>query len=166
MNLRIRRISGVISTDDIIPGRYKHMFTDPNELRKYVFENLLPRFAATLGPDDVLCCDDTFGIGSSREQAVSAIQAAGIKAVIAPRFGRIFFRNAWNLGLIAIEMADFPGQEGQAVDLHLAEGRIQGPFGTLAFQPPDAAILDMVAQGGLLTMVQKRLRAEAAAAAQ
>ena len=163
MELRVRQISGVISTDDIIPGRIKHMFTDPKALSRHVFDNMLPGFAATLGPDDVLCGDDTFGIGSSREQAVSALQAAGIRAVIAPSFGRIFFRNAWNLGLIAIEMPAFPGCETDRVTLHLGTGALAGPFGTCRFQPPDPAILAMVAQGGLLAMVQKRLQAERAA---
>src|SRR3954470_22866685 len=102
--LRTRNVAGVISTDDIIPARYKHSFVDPADMAKHVFENLLPGFAATLRTGDVILGSDTFGVGSSREQAVSSLLASGVKAVIAPRFGRIFFRNAWNLGLIAIEI--------------------------------------------------------------
>src|SRR3954470_7689779 len=95
-SLRVRPIHGVISTDDIIPARYKNMYTDPKVLANHVFENLLPGFAKTLQPADALVGYDTFGIGSSREQAVTSLSAAGVRAIFAPRFGRIFFRNSWN----------------------------------------------------------------------
>ncbi len=156
--LRIRTISGVISTDDIIPGRYKHMFTDTRELAKHVFENLLPGFAATLAPGDAILSQDTFGIGSSREQAVSSLMAAGVVAVFAPRFGRIFFRNAWNLGLAAVNLPDAPMRDLDRVTLHLNEGRIDGDTGIVAFSPPPAMMLDMIEQGGLLALVEKRLK--------
>jgi 3-isopropylmalate/(R)-2-methylmalate dehydratase small subunit len=159
--LRIRRVAGVISTDDIIPGRYKHMYTDAKELAKHVFENLLPGFAATLKDGDALYCNDTFGIGSSREQAVSSLMAAGVKAVLAPRFGRIFFRNAWNLGLISVEIAELPVEECQLINLDAANGKLTGPFGAVSFVPPPPAMLQMIAAGGLLALVRERLRAEA-----
>lgn len=162
--LRIRKLSGVVSTDDIIPGRYKHMFTDPGELAKHVFENLLPGYAATLAPGDALLCDSTFGIGSSREQAVSSLMAAGVKAVIAPRFGRIFFRNSWNLGLVAIELDDLPVGEMDTILLHLAHGRFTGGFGETRFQPPPPRMLEMVENGGLLSLIRRRLVLRPAAA--
>lgn len=158
MTLRIRQLSRVISTDDIIPGRYKHMFTDTSELAKHVFENLLPGFAATIKPGDALHCRETFGIGSSREQAVSSLMAAGVKAVFAPRFGRIFFRNAWNLGLVAVEIGSLPAGDLDGVELHLAEGRVVGPRGAVSFAPPAAAMLSMIEHGGLLALVQSRLK--------
>jgi 3-isopropylmalate/(R)-2-methylmalate dehydratase small subunit len=158
MPLRIRVLSRVISTDDIIPGRYKHMFTDTSELAKHVFENLLPGFAATLRAGDAICCTDTFGIGSSREQAVSSLMAAGVKAVFAPRFGRIFFRNAWNLGLVAITLGAVPAGDLETVELHLKDGRLVGPRGTATFPPPSATMLDMLDQGGLLAVVRARVR--------
>jgi 3-isopropylmalate/(R)-2-methylmalate dehydratase small subunit len=156
--LRVRQLSRVISTDDIIPGRYKHMFTDTRELAKHVFENLMPGFAATLSPGDAIHCTETFGIGSSREQAVSSLMAAGVKAVFAPSFGRIFFRNSWNLGLIAIEMERLPAGDMEGVELHLREGRVVGPRGVSWFAPPPAAMLDMIEHGGLLAVVQSRLK--------
>jgi 3-isopropylmalate/(R)-2-methylmalate dehydratase small subunit len=162
MQLRVRLIAGVISTDDIIPARYKHMFVEPEDMAKHVFENLLPGFAATVLPGDVLCASDTFGVGSSREQAVSSLLAVGVQAVVAPRFGRIFFRNAWNLGLIPIELSDLPVSELDPITLYLAEGRIEGSFGTKAFTPPDRGMLDMIYNGGLLALVQKRMQTRAA----
>jgi 3-isopropylmalate/(R)-2-methylmalate dehydratase small subunit len=162
MRLRVRPLSGVISTDDIIAGRYKHMFTDPAELGKHVFESLLPGFAATLRQGDALYSVDTFGVGSSREQAVSALMAAGVVAVIAPRFGRIFFRNAWNLGLFPIEMDGLSLTESQLVDLDVTAGKLIGSFGEVAFTPPPAAMLEMAAAGGLLSLVQQRLQVQGA----
>jgi 3-isopropylmalate/(R)-2-methylmalate dehydratase small subunit len=158
--MRVRRVSGVISTDDIIPGRYKHMYTDTKELAKHVFENLLPGFASTLKDGDVLYGNDTFGIGSSREQAVSSLMAAGVKAVLAPRFGRIFFRNAWNLGLIAVEFAELPLEEGQLIDLDPTNGKLTGSFGTASFPPPPSMMLQMVAAGGLLARLQEQRGAQ------
>src|SRR3990167_1639885 len=100
---RARVINGPISTDDIIPGKYKHMYTDHQKMAMHIFENKLPGLSATFQENDVLVCNKIFGIGSSREQAVSSLLSIGIKAVIAPLFGRIFYRNCWNLGLFPIE---------------------------------------------------------------
>jgi 3-isopropylmalate/(R)-2-methylmalate dehydratase small subunit len=158
--LRVRAISCLISTDDIIPGRYKHMFTDTSELAKHVFENIFPGLAATFEPGDVICSSTTFGIGSSREQAVSSLLAAGVRAVVAPRFGRIFFRNAWNLGLIAIEIPDLPVAEGDVIGIDLAAGALTGAFGEARFSPPPARMLEMMEEGGLLPLVAKRLAAQ------
>ncbi|MGB7922675.1 MAG: 3-isopropylmalate dehydratase [Pyrinomonadaceae bacterium] len=153
---RIRIVRGVISTDDIIPGRYKHMYTNPADLAAHVFENLLPGFAATLTKDDVLYCPNIFGVGSSREQAVSALQAAGVTAVFAPRFGRIFFRNAWNLGLLALEIDELRAEEGERVRINLVEGSISTRSGLQHFQPPMREMLLMRKAGGLLASVKLR----------
>ena len=161
---RVRIVSGVISTDDVIPGRYKHMYTDPRELAPHVFENLLPGFAASLEPGDALYCADIFGIGSSREQAVSSLMAAGVGAVIARRFGRIFFRNAWNLGLPAIELRNADLVEGERVALDLERGSIwrgdpHGAAGCIAFEAPPGEMLRMLRAGGLLACVAARFAA-------
>ena len=158
--LRVRRIDRIISTDDIIPGRYKHMFTDTAELAKHVFENIYPGLAETFREGDVIISSTIFGIGSSREQAVSSLLAAGVRAVIAPSFGRIFFRNAWNLGLIAIESAHVAAGEGDTIVIDLAAGEIGGAMRPTHFAPPPARMLEMVNEGGLLPLVAKRLAAE------
>jgi 3-isopropylmalate/(R)-2-methylmalate dehydratase small subunit len=156
-SLRVREVIGVVSTDDIIPGRYKHASTDPVELATHVFENMMPGLAATFKPGDAISCNDTFGIGSSREQAVSSLLAAGIVAVFAPRFGRIFFRNSWNLGLLAIEIDNFPASEGEIIDVDLTKGLVKGRAGLVQFIPPSTEMLDMVKQGGLLAQIRKQL---------
>lgn len=158
---RVRCISGVVSTDDIIPGRYKHMYTDPAKLAQHVFENRFPGLAETFQPGDIIVATDTFGIGSSREQAVSSLIAAGVRAIFAPRFGRIFFRNSWNLGLLAIEVEAHDFQEGDRVELDVKGGQAISSSGKALFSPPPTKILEMVAAGGLLAQIEAKIGTEA-----
>lgn len=157
MTVRIRIIEGPISTDDIIPGKYKHMYTDPRDMAKHVFENRYPGLAATLEAGDALYCREIFGIGSSREQAVTSLLAAGVVAVIAPHFGRIFFRNCWNLGLLPIKLPQADLMDGEAVRIDLNAGALVGDSGRHTFNPPPQFMLDMRAEGGLLAGVRTRL---------
>jgi 3-isopropylmalate/(R)-2-methylmalate dehydratase small subunit len=150
---RVRRISGEISTDDIIPARYKHMYTDPAQLSPHVFENRFPGLAATFRDGDALVGADIVGIGSSREQAVSALVACGVRLVVAPEFGRIFYRNCWNLGLPAVEADPSAFAEGQLVGVDLARGVFLGEGNLPAFRPPAAMMIDMVRAGGLLPLI-------------
>jgi 3-isopropylmalate/(R)-2-methylmalate dehydratase small subunit len=92
-----------INTDYIISGRYKFRIQDPKELARHVMEDLKPEFYKSIKPGDFITAGINFGCGSSREQAPLAIKYAGISAVIATSFARIFFRNAINLGLLLIE---------------------------------------------------------------
>ncbi|MEV5499533.1 3-isopropylmalate dehydratase [Nonomuraea fuscirosea] len=156
---RVRRISGVVSTDDIIPARYKHMHTDPRLLAPHLFEAYRPGFVDTLLPGDAIVSDSIFGIGSSREQAVSTLLANQVSLVIAPRFGRILFRNCWNLALPAIEADTDRLAEGSMIVLDLGRGEIRCGEQSLArFAPPPAFLLDMIGSGGLLARVRADLR--------
>jgi 3-isopropylmalate/(R)-2-methylmalate dehydratase small subunit len=150
---RLRLLPGGISTDDIIPARYKHMHTDPSQLAPHVFENRFPGLAATFRDGDAIACAGLFGIGSSREQAVSSLQAAGVRLVIAPSFGRIFFRNAWNLGLLAIEAPTTSFEEGQMIGIDPLKGTFQSDRPTPNFKPPPQLMIDMVRAGGLMRFV-------------
>ena len=156
MSFRLREIAGVISTDDIIPGRYKHMHADPDKLAAHVFENRFPGMAATFREGDAIWCDATFGIGSSREQAATSLLAAGVRLVIAPGFGRIFFRNAWNVGLrlIALPRPDQP-VEGQSVSVDWERGVLFAEAGPQEFTPPPERILRIADAGGLLLWVRQ-----------
>lgn len=153
MQLRARRISGAVSTDDILPARYKHASTNPDELAKHVFEYFLPPGFAPFAPGDCIIADSVFGIGSSREQAVSALMAAGVGALIGPAFGRIFYRNCWNLALPAIEDDLGDCREGDPVQIDLAAGQIVCKGATVAFAPPPPLLLDVYRAGGLLRHV-------------
>jgi len=98
------KISDDVNTDYVISGRYKFKIQDPNELAKHVMEDIDPDFYSKLKPGDFLVAGRNFGCGSSREQAPMAIKYAGISAVLAKSFARIFYRNCFNLGLPLIEV--------------------------------------------------------------
>ena len=155
---RVRRIGGTISTDDIIPARYKHMYTDPVQLAPHLFEAYQPGFVDTLEPGDALVGDEIFGIGSSREQAVTTLLASGLRLVLAPRFGRILFRNCWNLGLPAIEVDTRALPDGARIEVDLHQGEVRCAGAVAArFAVPPAFLLDMVDRGGLLRVVESSL---------
>jgi 3-isopropylmalate/(R)-2-methylmalate dehydratase small subunit len=92
-----------INTDYIISGRYKFKIQDEKELAKHIFEDLEEGFHKKVKPGDFLVAGENFGCGSSREQAPVALKASGLRAVIAKSFARIFYRNAFNVGLCLVE---------------------------------------------------------------
>lgn len=154
---RVRRVEGIVSTDDIIPARYKHMYTDPLQLAPHVFESFLPGLAAKFEPGDVLVNDSIFGIGSSREQAVSAMMASGVSMILAPRFGRILFRNCWNLALPAIEVETNNMRDDDIIRIDLRGGTVEGQSGWhVDFEPPTPFLLELLEAGGLLTRVEQQ----------
>ncbi len=157
MELRIRCIEGPISTDDIIPGKYKHMYVNPEDMAHHIFENKMPGFAKTVEQYDAIFCKDIFGIGSSREQAVSSLLASGIKVVIAPLFGRIFYRNCWNLGLIPIEMKKIELTEKEKIYIDLENGEIKTEKESYYFTTPPKYMLDLYHSGGILNYIKKQL---------
>ncbi|MDP8299543.1 MAG: 3-isopropylmalate dehydratase [Candidatus Tantalella remota] len=92
-----------INTDYIISGRYKFKIQDPKELSKHIFEDIEDNFSARINDGDFLVAGENFGCGSSREQAPVALRASGLRAVIAKSYARIFYRNAFNVGLCLVE---------------------------------------------------------------
>ena len=94
-----------INTDEIIPGRYLSLI-DPNKLASHVFEDIHPDFLNKIRKTGIIVAGINFGCGSSREQAAISLKYAGVKAIVAQSFARIFFRNALNIGLPLIEIAD------------------------------------------------------------
>jgi len=127
MNIRGRaRVFGDdVNTDYIISSRRKRETIDESRLREYLFEAIDPSFAASLLPDDVLVGGVNFGCGSAMEVAVTVIQAAGIRAVIAKTFARSFYRNAINNGLLVIECDTAPIAEGDEVSVVLDGTTVQ-----------------------------------------
>jgi 3-isopropylmalate/(R)-2-methylmalate dehydratase small subunit len=113
-----------INTDYIISGRYKFKIQDPNELAKHVMEDLDPDFYNRVQKGDFLVAGTNFGCGSSREQAPMAVKYAGISAVLAKSFARIFYRNCFNLGLPAIECDTAQIKEGDELEVDFDAGKI------------------------------------------
>jgi 3-isopropylmalate/(R)-2-methylmalate dehydratase small subunit len=123
---RVWKYGPNINTDVIIPGRYCHI-TDPKELAKYCMADLDTEFVKKVSPGDIIVAGANFGCGSSREVAPVSIKAAGIAAVVAPSFARIFYRNAINIGLPIFESAQAYEEidEGDEVELDPATGAIR-----------------------------------------
>ena len=127
LNGKARRLkqNDDINTDYIISGRYKFKIQDPKELAKHLLEDLDPNFYGRIQKGDFIVAGKNFGCGSSREQAPQAVKYAGIYAVIAKSFARIFYRNCYNLGLPAIE-ADTDGfEDGDELELDMDNGVIR-----------------------------------------
>lgn len=113
------KIQHNINTDYIISGRYKFSIRDPKELAKYVFNDIDPEFHKKVKPGDFLIAGENFGCGSSREQAPLALKALGLRAVVAGSFARIFFRNAYNVGLLLLECNTNHIDDGDMLELDL-----------------------------------------------
>ncbi len=125
---RAIKLGDDINTDFIIPYQYKARTNDPRELAKHVFEGLDPELPKRIRPGDVVVAGRNFGYGSSREQAPLAIKAAGIQAIIAESFARIFYRNAINLGLVVVEAPRSfidSVEDGDTITLDLTNGVVR-----------------------------------------
>ena len=153
---RVWKVGADVDTDALAPGGYmKHGI---EVIAQHCLEALRPDFAAGVRPGDVLVAGPNFGIGSSREQAAGALVHLGVRAVIAPSFSGLFFRNAFNLGLLLLTCPEAQLlQEGDAVTL--VPAGVQRADGTvLACQPIPDFLMDMVHAGGLMNVLKQRSR--------
>lgn len=154
---RAWRLGDNISTDHIIPGRFYHLRSDLDELAKHVFEDIVPGFHDKAQKGDILIGGRNFGLGSSREHAPLAIKLAGIDAVVAGSFARIFYRNAINVGLAAI-ICDVEGiAEGDVLELRIEEGVLSDLTNGIqrTFNPLSPIMRDILREGGLVPYIRK-----------
>ena len=136
-----------MDTDVIIPGKYLRT-KDLSTLAAHVMEGLDPGFASKVGKGDIIVAGRNFGCGSSREQAPLALREAGVAAVVAKSFARIFYRNAINVGLPVVE-AEIKCAEGDYVEVELSEGTIRiGGSVVQGIRLPDF-LLEILQDGGL-----------------
>lgn len=119
---KVFRFGDNINTDYIISGKYKFKTLDMNVLSQHVMEDIRPNFHKEVEKGDFIVAGENFGCGSSREQAPLVIQSAGIGAVLAQSFARIFFRNAINVGLPVIECDTSDIKEGDELKVDLEGG--------------------------------------------
>ena len=112
-----------INTDIIMPFRFKSRTNDPNEMAKYAMYGIDPDFPKKIGKGDILVAGRNFGGGSSREQAPVALKYAGISAIVAESFARIFYRNAFSIGLPALEVQGIKDQtvQGDVLVINLGQ---------------------------------------------
>ncbi|MFH1856838.1 MAG: 3-isopropylmalate dehydratase [Candidatus Omnitrophota bacterium] len=152
-----------INTDYIISGRYKFHISDPKELAKHIFEDLEENFIGRVKEGDFVVSGKNFGCGSSREQAPLALKVAGIKAVVAKSFARIFYRNAFNLGLLLIEADTDLIKDADKVRINLDEGKIIRVENNteIAFNPLPSFAQKLLNEGGVINYFKKYGRLDA-----
>jgi 3-isopropylmalate/(R)-2-methylmalate dehydratase small subunit len=156
---RVWKYGDDVNTDVIFAGKYTYQQLSPEEMAKHAFEDLDPAFAKGVRPGDVVVAGKNFGCGSSREQAAACLRYAGVQAVIAKSFSRIYFRNAINLGLAVLASEDAPDglETGDPVEVDFERGRILSAGRVFTFFPLPGSVLGIVEAGGLLEYTKKRL---------
>ena len=152
-----------VDTDVIIPARYLNT-SDPQELAKHCMEDLDATFVERVQPGDIIVADENFGCGSSREHAPISIKAAGIDAVIAKSFARIFYRNAINTGLAIMECPEAVDaiSDGDTVKVDTESGTITDVTTgeTFQAQPFPEFIAEIIQSGGLVNRWKDKLGKE------
>ena len=150
-----------IDTDAIIPARYLNT-SDPKELASHIMEDADMEFPKKVTPCDIIVAGKNFGCGSSREHAPIAIKAAGIQAVIAKSFARIFYRNAFNIGLPIFESTEASEmiKQGDVIEIDADRGMIRNLTRNEQYKakPIPAFMQELIASGGLIQWTRKRLR--------
>lgn len=148
-----------IDTDVIIAARYLNS-SDPEHLAKYVMEDADPDFPKKLKRGDIIVAGENFGCGSSREHAPIALKASGVAAVVAPSFARIFYRNAFNMGLPIFELPEsLEIKEGEEISIDLDNGEIVNNTTKKTYKfiaiPP--FMQELISSGGLINYAKDEM---------
>jgi 3-isopropylmalate/(R)-2-methylmalate dehydratase small subunit len=161
INAKVWRFGDNIDTDLIIAARYLNT-SDAGELAKHVMEDADPDFVKKLAAGDVIVAGENFGCGSSREHAPIALKAAGVSAVIAKSFARIFYRNSFNMGLTILELPEADEiREGDEIAIDLSTGTISDKTSgkSYKFTPIPPFMQELVNAGGLIKYATKQAKA-------
>ncbi|HDD64569.1 MAG TPA: 3-isopropylmalate dehydratase small subunit [Firmicutes bacterium] len=154
---KVHKFGDDINTDYIISGKYKFKTLNMDELAKHLMEDIDPDFYKKVEKGDIIVAGENFGCGSSREQAPLVIKHAGIPAVIAKSFARIFFRNGINIGLILLE-ADTDGIEnGDIIEVDVKKGLIKNitKKSEINVKPLPDFLLEIMKEGGVVNYIKK-----------
>jgi 3-isopropylmalate/(R)-2-methylmalate dehydratase small subunit len=159
---RVWKYGDNINTDVIFPGKYTYTITDPGEQAKHALEDLDPNFARQVREGDIVVGGKNWGNGSSREQAVGALKAAGVKALVCKSFARIYFRNAVNNGLLPIVCPEAVDaiEPGETIEIDLATHMIHTGAGEFSFPPLSPSLFAIIEAGGLVPMLRRKFGAE------
>jgi 3-isopropylmalate/(R)-2-methylmalate dehydratase small subunit len=152
------RLGDNINTDFIISGRYKFAITDIKELAKHIMEDIDPAFPSKITPgSSIIVAGGNFGMGSSREQAPLVIKEAGIVAVLAKSFARIFFRNGFNIGLPLIETDTDKIDEFDQLEVDLDKGVVKNLTKKmeLTIKPLPLFMQQLLKEGGIVNYYKK-----------
>lgn len=158
--MTVFRYGDDINTDLLFPGRYTYTCAKAEEILPHLLEDLDPGFAKAVKPGDVILAGKNFGCGSSREQPALGLKAAGVQAVVAKSFARIFFRAATNQGLLLVECPEAVEafKEGDAIAMDVAKGTITVGGRAFSFPPLPPEMLAIRDAGGLLPYARKKLK--------
>ncbi len=146
-----------ISTDHIAPGRLFHLRSNLPELAKHVLEDADSTFASKMNKGDFVVAGNNFGLGSSREHAPQIIKIAGVGAVLAKSFARIFYRNAINIGLLLIECDTDKIEAGDELKIDIKEGYVENLTKKIKipFTPLPNVMIKLLNEGGLIEHIKK-----------
>ncbi len=148
-----------IDTDQIYPGRYLEL-TDPEDVVKHAMEGADPGFAKEFRPGDIIVASTNFGCGSSREHAAVTLKTAGVGAILADSFGRIFYRNAINLGIPLLVCPHIHDRvkKGDMLKIDLATGQVTNETTgtTTPAQPLSDYVMMILESGGIKPLIRKQ----------
>ncbi|MGB9668300.1 MAG: 3-isopropylmalate dehydratase small subunit [Thermosulfidibacteraceae bacterium] len=157
---RVWKFGNHVDTDVIIPARYMNT-SDPHELAKHCMEDIDVEFVKKVSKGDIIVAGENFGCGSSREHAPIAIKYTGVSAVVAKSFARIFYRNAFNIGLPVIEAPNAVDRidEGDEIEIDLEGGKIRNitKDEEYSFVPIPGFMMDIIRAGGLIEYAKKNM---------
>jgi 3-isopropylmalate/(R)-2-methylmalate dehydratase small subunit len=156
----VHKFGNDVDTDLIIPARYLNT-SEPAELARHCMEDADPTFASKVAAGDIIVGGKNFGCGSSREHAPIAIKAAGVACVVAKSFARIFYRNAFNMGLAILEceaVDRFQTGDKLSVDFDTGEIVHIDSGETFTTRPIPPFMQELVKSGGLMEQVKKRVQ--------
>lgn len=158
---RVWKYGDDVNTDVIFPGKYTYSISDPKEMVQHALEDLDPTFVQNVQPGDIIVAGKNWGCGSSREQAVTCLKEAGVGAIVARSFARIYFRNCINQALPIVTCDAVDGAEsGQEISIDFAAGTVTTPGGEYTFPPLAPEVMAILDAGGLIPYVRRQLGVE------
>lgn len=155
---RVWKYGDDVNTDVIFPGKYTYSISDRKEMAQHALEDLDPDFVKNVRPGDIIVAGKNWGCGSSREQAVIALKEAGVGAIVARSFARIYFRNCINEGLpiVTCDAVDTVGT-GDEIIIDFKAGKVTTPGAEYTFPPLAPSVMEILNAGGLVPHVKQKL---------
>ena len=156
---KVFKVGDNINTDYIIPAKYLDLY-EPEELGKHVFEGFGNEYPERLKGYNVVIAGENFGLGSAREQAPNALKGAGIKAIVAKSFARIFYRNTLNVGILPIECFEAAEavSQGEEMTINLERGTIVSGENSFHFPLFPNLVMELLDAGGMVPYLMEKLK--------
>ena len=158
---RVWKYGDDVNTDVIFAGKYTYSIFDREEMAEHALEDLDPDFIKKVQPGDIIVAGKNWGCGSSREQAVICLKEAGVGAIVARSFARIYFRNCINEGLPIVTCDAIDSVEtGDEITIDFEAGTVHAPGKEYTFPPLAPSVMEILDAGGLVPHVKSKLGVE------